>query len=269
MGYEATDAEDDVAGMGGAGSGAGGTANSSGATLTSTGGSDVSATTGAAPELPNRGAVLWQADFETGDDSQWSEGGQGGPYVANAAHYLITEDHKRSGSYALRATIDSIGQTLPQAVLLRDLTQREAYYSAWYCVRENYDTTYWVIMKFRGEGPFLGNTETGDRFDIDVSTSEDDGRLHLQLDEHGGDSWLSAIAVPINEWFHIEAFYRSTPEADGRLVVWQDGVQVFDTGERPTAPSDEVSFGVGVAAWRVSPLPANVWIDDVAIYDVR
>lgn len=269
VGYETDTEIEVVSGVGGVSSTAGGATGTDTDTAVSTGGSRTSTTGETNLELPQRGDLIWQADFETGDDSQWSEGGQGGPYVANAAQYLVTEDHQRSGSYALRATIDSIGQALPQAVLLRDLTRPEAYYSAWFCVRENYDTSYWVIMKFRGEGPFLGNTETGDRFDIDLSTSEDDGRLHLQLDEHGGDAWLSSIPVPIDAWFQIEAFYRSTPEANGRLVVWQDGVQVFDTGERPTAPSAEVSFGVGVAAWRVSPLPASVWIDDVSIYDAR
>jgi hypothetical protein len=73
----------------------------------------------------------------------------------------------------------------------------------------------------------------------------------------------------VDEWFRVEVFYRSSPDSDGRLVVWQDGELAFDSGERPTAPSAFVSFGVGVAAWRVSPLPATIWIDDVQIRGVQ
>jgi len=239
-----------------------------GSGLGGSGGNGGTATT-SVNELPERGEVVWDAYLETGDTSEWSEADQGGAYIANEARVRVSGDHVRTGDYALEAAVISVGQNLPQAMLLRDLDHAEGYYSAYYCLRESYDTSYWVIMKFRGDGPFLGNTETADRFDIDLSTSDVDGQLHLQLDEHGGQSELSPIPVPINQWFRIDAFYKSTPEADGRLIVWQDDVQVFDTGERPTAPSSFVSFGVGVAAWRVSPVPASIWIDDVSVYDVE
>lgn len=267
--YESDAGEVDEIPASGAGGSAGTASTSaSGSALGGSGGNGGSTTT-SVNDLPERGDVIWEAGLETGDTSEWSEADQGGVYVANDAEVRVRGDHVRSGDYALEATLISVGQNLPQAMLLRDLDQREGYYSAYYCLQESYDTSYWVIMKFRGDGPFLGNTETADRFDIDLSTSDVDGQLHLQLDEHGGDSELSAIPVPINQWFRIEAFYKSTPEDDGRLIVWQDGVRVFDIGERPTAPSSFVSFGVGVAAWRVSPLPASIWIDDVSVYDVQ
>jgi len=220
-------------------------------------------------ELPERSELVWQATFETGDISEWLEGDAGEIFIDNDASYRVTAAHAPSGGLVFQGTVESIAAELPQAMLLREHQAREAYYAASFCVRENYDTNFWVIMKFMGEGPFLGNADGNDRFDIDLSRSEDDGQLHLQLDEHGGDSVLSPVPVPIDGWFRIEAFYRSTPAEDGRLVVWQDGTLVFDTGERPTAPSEAVTFGVGVAAWRVRPLPASIFIDDVQIHSVE
>ena len=218
--------------------------------------------------LPERGEVSWTAQVETGDLTEWTEDGQGYDFQVAEARIAPGTGHSRSGDYALEATLEGIGDVLPQAVMFRTNELREGFYSAWYLVEQNYDANFWVIMKFQGDRPWQGQA-TNDRFDIDLSRSPDDGRLHLELDEFGGSSTLSPMPVPINAWFRIEAFYRSTPDANGRLVVWQDGELVFDTGERPTAPSATVAFGVGAVAWRVAPLPATIWIDDLEIRAAR
>ena len=226
-------------------------------------------TDGPAPiGLPERGEVLWSADVETGDLTQWTDDGQGYEFQVAEAQIAPGTDHSHSGAYALEATLEATGDVLPQAVMFRTGDWLEGYYSAWYYLDQNYDANFWVIMNFQGDRPWRDQT-TNDRFDIDLSRSPGDGRLHLELDEFGGSSTLSPIPVPIDAWFQVEVFYRSTPGANGRLVVWQDGELVFDTGERPTAPSSIVGFGVGVAAWRVTPLPATLWIDDVEIRAAR
>lgn len=214
--------------------------------------------------LPERGELLWSADVETGDLTQWTEDGQGYEFQVAEAQIGPGTEHSHAGDYALEATLEAIGDVLPQAVMFRTRDLLEGFYSAWYYLDQQYDADFWVIMNFQGDRPWQDLT-TNDRFDIDLSKSAEDGRLHLELDEFGGTTTLSPIPVPIGEWFHVEVFYRSTPDEEGRLAVWQDGQLVFDTGERPTAPSSIVGFGVGVAAWRVAPLPATLWIDDVEI----
>lgn len=242
---------------------AGNTLGAGGAFLESTN------TDGPAPiGLPERGELLWSADVETGDLTQWTDDGQGYEFQVAEAQIAPGTDHSHSGAYALEATLEATGDVLPQAVMFRTGDWLEGYYSAWYYLDQNYDANFWVIMNFQGDRPWRDQTTT-DRFDVDLSRSPDDGRLHLELDEFGGSSQLSPIAVPIGTWFQVEVFYRSTPDQDGRLVVWQDGELVFDTGQRPTAPSSIVGFGVGVAAWRVTPLPATLWIDDVEIRTAR
>lgn len=218
--------------------------------------------------VPERGEVQWRADVETGDLTQWTDDGQGYDFQVAEAHIAPGTEHSRSGAYALEATIEAVGDVLPQAVMFRTGDLLEGFYSAWYFLGENYAADFWVIMNFQGDRPWQGQP-TNDRFDIDLSRSPDDDRLHLELDEFGGSSTLSPIPVPIDAWFQVEVFYRSTPDENGRLVVWQDGELVFDTGERPTAPSSMVGFGVGAAAWRVAPLPATIWIDDVEIRATR
>lgn len=214
--------------------------------------------------VPGRGEIVWSADVETGDLTQWTNDGQGHEYQAAQASIEAARGHSKSGDYALEATIDVIGDVLPQAVMYRSGDMPEGFYSAWYCLEEDYEANFWVIMNFQGDRPYMGEM-TNDRFDIDLSKSPTDGQLHLELDEFGASSTLSPLAVPIGDWFQIEAYYRSSPADDGRLVVWQDGELVFDTGERPTAPSSFVGFGVGVAAWRVAPLPATLFIDDIQV----
>jgi len=242
----------------GSASGSGGSAASM--VTTSTGGAEPEAPVG----VPEPGGLLWSADVETGDLTQWTDDGQGYEFQVAQAQIAPGTYHSRSGAYALEATLESIGDVLPQAVMFRTGDMLEGFYSAWYFLDQNYDADFWVIMNFQGDRPWQGQA-TNDRFDIDLSKSPDDGRLHLELDEFGGSSVLAPIPVPIGTWFQIEVFYRSTPDENGRLVVWQDGELAFDTGERPTAPSSIVGFGVGVAAWRVEPLPATLWIDDVEI----
>lgn len=214
--------------------------------------------------VPERGEVVWTADVETGDLTQWTDDGQGYEFQVAEAHIVAATERSHSGDYALEATVEAIGDVLPQAVMFRTNELLQGFYSAWYFLDENYDANFWVIMNFQGDRPWRDQA-TNDRFDIDLSRSSGDGRLHLELDEFGGTSTLAEIPVPIGAWFQVEVFYRSTPDADGRLMVWQDGELVFDTGERPTAPSSIVGFGVGTVAWRVAPLPATLWIDDVEI----
>lgn len=214
--------------------------------------------------LPEPGEVLWSAHLETGDVSEWTGDGDGYEFRVAEAQLMAGTQRAHAGSHALEAVLEAIGDVLPQAVMFRTVDLSEGFYSAWYLVDRNYDANFWVIMKFQGERPWQGQA-TNDRFDIDLSRSPDDGQLHLQLDEFDGSATLAPIAVPINQWFRVEIFYRSSPNDDGRLVVWQDDELVFDTGERPTAPSSRVGFGVGSVAWRVAPLPATIWIDDIEI----
>jgi hypothetical protein len=113
----------------------------------------------------------------------------------------------------------------------------------------------------------LSNGPLVDRFDIDIEAPAG-GEPHLRLYEHD-DGWISEpspVVFPIQQWVHVEALYRSTPQANGRLLVLQDEQQVLDSGPRATAADARVTFFCGSSSRYVSPAPYRLFIDDASTF---
>jgi hypothetical protein len=212
----------------------------------------------AAPVSP----VPWQAHHEDGTMSEWLSDGFGNFGSSAASELRVSSEFAHAGSYALVATIFQSGDaTLDQAVIWRTVALRAGVYSAWYYFPATVLGTHWVIMK-------LSSENNGDRFDLDVYSVPGEG-MRLRLWEHDDVGWISepaAIELPVGAWVHVEAELVAAPAPQGRLIVRQDGVQLFDTGQRSTMADERVKFFVGTAAFSVEPVPARVFIDDVAIF---
>lgn len=206
------------------------------------------------------GPLLWRADHETASFGEWLSDGDGIQYEQRTGELAITSEHAHSGSYAFTASITTDGSELQQAMMGRNVDLRDGRYGAWYLLPEAPRADYWVIMK-------LSNGAATDRFDIDIEARAG-GEAHLRLFEHPN-IWVTepaAVSFPIGRWVHVEVLYRSTPDSDGRLVILQDGAQVLDTGPRPTASDDHVTFYCGSASRSVTPSPFHLFIDDVTIH---
>jgi hypothetical protein len=204
-------------------------------------------------------ALLWHADHEPGTLDQWLADDAGWKYTQGSGELSVTQDHARSGDYALAATIATEDGAMHQAVMGRDITLEQGRYGAWYYFPEAPTTDYWVIMK-------LSNGRDGDRFDIDVH-APGGAPARLRLYEHGED-YITAPAespLPIGQWVHVEALYRSTPEDDGRLLVLQNGEVALDTGPRSTARDASVSFLVGSVSWWIAGGAQTIYVDDASI----
>jgi hypothetical protein len=202
--------------------------------------------------------LFWQADHETGTLEQWLDDGNGRTSIDGNGQVEVSSEHARSGDYALAVTISANDDRQNQGLLERDLRLVEGRYGAWYYLPEAVKTDYWVLMK-------LSNGSVN-RFDIDIEVPSG-GQPHLRLYEHDA-GWISERAepvVPIGQWLHVEAWYRSTPNDDGRLIVFQDGEQVLDTGPRMTAADEHVVFACGSSSRYVSPAPYRLFIDDASI----
>lgn len=239
-------------GEGGAPGGSAGEAGQSGAGAAGSAGQGGSG--GAPPEL-----VPWSAEHELGNLDEWVADGAGIHFVEGGGSVEITSELAHTGEGALVATIDPQDNVLSQAVVGRELRLREGRYGAWYYLPETPTADYWVLMK-------LSHGRDENRFDIDVEAPAD-AEPRLRLYEHGQD-WITdpaPVSVPIGQWFHVEALYRSTPDGDGRLMVLQDGAVVLDTGPRPTADSDLVAWFVGSVSWWIVPSPYRIFIDDATI----
>jgi hypothetical protein len=206
------------------------------------------------------GPVLWSADHETASFSEWLSDGDGIQYEQRSGQLAITSERAHSGTQAFTASITTDGSELQQAMMGRNVNLRDGRYGAWYLLPEAPRADYWVIMK-------LSNGSATDRFDLDIEARAGED-AHLRLFEHPN-MWLTeaaGVAFPIGRWVHVEVLYRSTPDNDGRLVVFQDGAQIFDTGPRATASDDRVTFYCGSASRSVAPSPFRLFIDDATIH---
>ncbi len=185
--------------------------------------------------------------------------GKGIQHVQGTGKLELTGERAHSGAHAFPASINTNDGELHQAVMGRNVSLLEGRYGAWYLLPVRPRADYWVIMK-------LSNGPSTDRFDIDIEALAG-GVPRLRLFEHP-DAWVTDpanIAFPVGRWVHVEVLYKSTPDADGRVEVFQDDERVLDTGPRPTASDNRVTFYCGSASRSVSPMPFRLFIDDASI----
>ena len=178
----------------------------------------------------------------------------------------------------------------------------EAYYSAWYYIPRNYQTLAdWAILKFMvpptaapdgggddgGSGDDGGASDGGDAGATGfVALGSDPSRTSelLTLNLRSFPPTLNLVlldlrpaylgyplpnpvpAVPIQEWFQIECFYRNVSDAGGggEFDVWLNGTQIYHV-VRPFGINPVVYFAPGSLVDDLSPTDAELYIDDVAV----
>jgi hypothetical protein len=60
--------------------------------------------------------------------------------------------------------------------------------------------------------------------------------------------------------------YYERDKVDGRVIVWQDGVQLYDISGYPTVLSDgTLHYSVNHYSDDILPNPSSIYIDDVVI----
>lgn len=209
------------------------------------------------PEPP----VPWHARHETGDLEEWTASDHGWVHATRGGTVEVVNEQAHTGSGCLKSSVTTTGE-MEQAVVGRRATLAEGYYSAWFFVPSRPPPAGRVIMKLSGGEPYT------DIFDITLVRSES-GDLRLVLFDHGVAGQISDPSmvpdIPLDTWFEIEAFYRSTPDPDGRVIVWQDGELIVDTGPRITGPNDYVIFIVGSVSENSLPAALVTLVDDAEI----
>jgi hypothetical protein len=90
---------------------------------------------------------------------------------------------------------------------------------------------------------------------------------------------LVDLAVPANQWFHLQLFHKQSTNSsgqgsnyDGQLIVWQDGVEIYNMNNIATRYPDSWSeWSINVYApnngilVQGSPADFTVVVDDVGI----
>jgi len=151
-------------------------------------------------------------------------------------------------------------------------------YSAWYYIPEK--TTigvFWDIFQFKSVLPDLSDASLFWKIDL---RSAENGDVYAVLfwrapvaGPFAGDGvapirpYLQTVTtVPVAKWVQFEACVKQSDGYDGRLVIFQDGVLLFDMNQIRT------NFEGGKMIWSVNqygqgllPNPNTLYIDDVAI----
>jgi hypothetical protein len=228
--------------------------------------------TACAPRVDLGSEIIWSANHESGDLSEWSIGAEGGDSAdAPDATVSVTTEYAHGGKYAVKLTNGAIGTAKEARVWRVGAFPREAYYSAWYFLPRSYVTKVdWTILQFRA--PTSDPSVLGYFLDLDLR-SLPGGELVLSLMDHRPAYLRSptadpALLVPVGRWFQLETFFRNADDETGRLMVWLDGQLNYDV-RRPMGSHDAVYWTPCNVGNDLTPTQSSIYVDDAAMSLVR
>lgn len=232
---------------------------------------------GCSPQVSVGSSILWSAGQETGNFTEWTADGKGG-YSADTpdTSVVISTAFAHTGTHSVKlsnSTPSMYVSAYETARLWRqDTVPDEAYYSAWFYLPEEYQTSAdWIIMQFRapaaGDGGPLAQT-----LDVDLR-SLPSGDLILDLYDHRPQYLRSptadpGIPVPIGRWFQVEAFYRNIGDDTGRFTLYLNGQINYDI-QRPFGLSSTICWSVCSSTQGLTPTQSDLYVDDAAVSLIR
>ncbi len=228
----------------------------------------LSAACSAAPTSQKSNGVLWSAGFETGNLSEWTQGGGGGPEDSGTGSVTVSTDVAHSGRYSGKLTITGATNQTQGARLFRwaeSITTPKAYYSAWFYFPQNYTgMIWWNVFQFKSK---LSNTNNDPLWILNVGNRADGTMYFYLYDWIDRRSYTQHIAnIPVGKWIQVEAYYQQATDHTGRITFWQDGTMLFDlNGIVTRRPGDEIDWSVDNYTDNITPSTATIYVDDAAI----
>ena len=209
--------------------------------------------------------IVWSADHETGDLTQWKEGQGDAIFNNGTGTVTITESNVHSGNYGMLLRIDDARDEAQGARIFRYAENlEEGYYSAWFFFPEVYEPDeWWNIFQFKSK---VGE-ESLPTWIVNVGV-EDDGEMYFYLFDHIEDksyAQVEARPIPTFEWVHLEMFVRRSDEGDGRITLWQNGVTLFDVDEVATSLDENIQWSVNNYTDNITPNDVLIYVDDAVI----
>lgn len=209
--------------------------------------------------------VVWNADHESGDLTQWLADGRGSEQVSGTGSAVVSKNRAR-GVHALELSIEAAGDDAA-ARLWRDAEFPEAYYDFWFLVpQQHWTASSWSIVRFASvasDGALSGGTE------LQLRSLPGGGYVLVVFDHHR--RYLQAplpdppARVEPGRWFHLSVFLRQANDESGQLDVWLDGELAYAFGHRQTRSGESMRFAVMSAASALDPPAAALYVDDVAV----
>ncbi len=213
--------------------------------------------------------LVWTADQEPGDLSQWTASGGGDKRLPNADSTIdVSTEAAHRGSHAVKLVNPAAwdnedeGPELFHAAGALD----DAYYSAWFLLPEDYRLNpSMTLIRLRSRD--LGKSELYPGEELQIRRLPVGGYV-LQVFSNNAGYLLEPLADPsprieAGRWFQLEARYE--PQSSGRLRVWLDGVLSYDLSGRPGAPGAEIVLSVCNVAESSQPAPLVLFVDDAAV----
>ncbi|MFC1831574.1 heparin lyase I family protein [Thermodesulfobacteriota bacterium] len=230
--------------------------------------------------------IIWHADFETGDFSQWREwhkGWNSGDWAMATATSPV-----HSGSYSGKLTIDTskvksaVRLPVRRVHGLTELLPDEAYMSVWYYFTENLDSrSWWNIWDWKtGFFKDYPTNKRGTSKPVYSIYLKNDGQGHyyFQMGDKIGPDCIyknsgygtiakSPIKFDPNTWVHLECFYRWSNQSDGQITCWQNGVQIWDVEDVYTMHCFEPDeYSRLYKQWKINHYSSNLVPDSISIY---
>lgn len=225
-------------------------------------------------------AVLWSADQETGDLSQWYIAAGGGEFDSGAGTSSASQDVARSGRYAAKLTIQTPGVSAVRLFRWQEShAHPEACYSAWFYFPQRYDAPdWWNIFQFKSRnGPHVN-----DPFWFLQVGNRPGGAMYVFLTwwnglsiegprpgEAGGRVYRQSVRdIPVGRWTHLQVYLRQSSGFDGQVVVWQDGAELFNMNgvrTRYKAENGANEWSVDNYSDGILPSPTTIYVDDAEI----
>lgn len=254
-----------------------------------------------------RASILWHADHEEGDLSDWAptDCKYPGSGVFNSYEDAVTSaastSQAHSGRYSAEATITGAirGQFGKRAVRLMKWTDRPwdqegkplpkaAFFSTWMFLPTTYncnkyppwdpgDGGWWNVFQFKANDEYeqshpmwvLGIYH-------DDATQKMAFSLYSELNRPASVDQTKPVAVPVGKWFHVEAFYVADAGNHGQIIVWQDGVEILRADHvrtAMTATDEGPVWGIGNYTDHISGGPkegsSTIYFDDCLISTQR
>jgi hypothetical protein len=232
--------------------------------------------------------ILWSANHESGNFSEWSADGGGMAqgfrnYVADTTGTVKVEVSTAQAQSGTRsARLEMPQGTGNQAQLIRwreSQTNADLYYSVWLYFPQNIDT--------RGGGWFnllQIHTKNGGwtiPIGIEVKTQANGTNTFFLHSPYSTTSawntggmpyweYTSTVPIPIGRWFNVELRFKRDP-SQGVVQFWQEGAQIFNVQNVQTTHAGATyhEFYVNIYGLGISPSPTVIYVDNVTISRTR
>lgn len=235
---------------------------------------------------PRCGNVVWSADHETGDLSQWYTSDGGGEFNSGAAESSPSQDVAHSGRYSAKMTIGTPHVPVTSGVRLfrwkESHANPEACYSAWYYFPQRYIVpVWWNIFAFKSRS---GTTLNDPFWSLEVA-NRSSGAMFVYLNwweglsiegphqgESGNRSYSQTLMdIPVGRWTHVQLYVKQSSEFDGQIIVWQDDVELINVNRirtRYAAVNGANEWLLANYSDSIVPSPTTIYIDDATIRSV-